>query len=487
MKVTCIWISLVLIFISSGVLHSQTYSTIISDLVQSINKTDSADSVNTSFLNELGDEWEEFSVSLENERSRKPRPVKLPTAVDQVDKKGMELKVAEFVDTLSGIWEIKATDSPYYSYESESSQMKVIHFSFYGVGQVVSVPQRYGEFHPEGLSENEVSEFWKCLSECEYRGILSDCNKYQIAFGYNDWAVLKWVQALASSLFPQNIYSEQEIFTVFILNQMGYRVKLARYDDDMVVLFSAMQQVYSRKFVVIDTYPYYLAEDIPSVSNVYTYKGNYARSSRPLDLRISKPLNLGDSKQMSVKKYSVVYEDSIDCSLPASLIAFYSEYPQMDAKAYASSVPSSDLMSHIKELLAKESGLDKQSYINRILSCMHLDFKYMVDQDQFGYEKPFFLEENFVYPYNDCEDRSIMMAVLLRHLLGLKVVLIDYEDHMCVGVNIEDEIKGDHLVIGSDKYYVCDPTYIGATIGMSIPKYKYSRAKVWLLPEISRK
>lgn len=487
MRIKCLGIMFLLASISSSVLYSQTYSALISDFVHSANKSDSTDSLKASFLNVLDDEWEEFTVSLENRKNRKPRPVMLPRAVGQFDRNEIVLKVSEVVDTLSGMWEIINTDSQYYAYESDSSQTIVLQFSFYGTNQVVSVPHRYGEFHPKGLSEKDVREFWKYLSECEYQGILSDCNKYRIAFGYNDWAVLKWVQALATSIFPQNINSEQEIFTVFILNQMGYRVKLARCDDDMVVLFSAMQQIYSRKFVIIDTYPYYLAEDIPSASNVYTYKGDYVKANRPLDLRVLKPLSFGDSKSIPVRRYSAIYEKSIDCSLPSSLIEFYSEYPQMDAKAYASSVPSSDFVNHIKGLIINESGLDKPAYINRILSYMHLDFKYMIDQDQFGYEKPFFFEENYVYPYNDCEDRSIMMSVLLRHMLGLKVVLIDYEDHMCVGVNIEEDIKGDHLVIGSDKYYVCDPTYIGATIGMSIPKYKQSRAKVWLLPEISRK
>lgn len=481
MRVSSLWIVLVLIMVNAGVGHSQTYSSVMSRFARAADKTMHSDSIKALVLNELGEDWEEYDVSDENERISRPRPIMLPSAVDQPDKREMVLKVSEVVDTLSGIWEIISADSPYSLPEASDTQTRVVQFSFYGTDQVVSVPQRYGTFHPEGISEKEVSEFWKSLSECEYQCILSDCNKYRIALGYNDWAVLKWVEALADIIFPQNIHSEQKIFTVFLMNHLGLRVKFARSDDKLVVLFSSMQQIYARKFVVIDTYPYYLAEDIPSASNVYTYRGEYGRITRPLDMRISKPLRIGDEKKLSVNKYSSVWEKSIDCQLPAAIIDFYSDYPQMDAKVYASSVPSPDFVDQIKGLFVREPGQDDSTYINRILSYMHLDFNYMVDQDQFGYEKPFFLEENFVYPYNDCEDRSIMLSVLLKQLLGLKVVLLDYDDHMCVAVNVNDQIKGDHLVINSEKYYVCDPTYIGATIGMCVPKYKARSAKVYLL------
>jgi hypothetical protein len=105
----------------------------------------------------------------------------------------------------------------------------------------------------------------------------------------------------------------------------------------------------------------------------------------------------------------------------------------------------------------------------------------MVDQEQFGKEKPFFCEENFIYPYNDCEDRSVLLSCLIRNLLRLKVVLLDYDDHMAVAVNLPETIKGDHLIINTEKYYVCDPTYIGSTIGMSIPKYRTKPVKVYVL------
>ncbi|MGM9737391.1 MAG: PDDEXK nuclease domain-containing protein [Candidatus Cryptobacteroides sp.] len=60
------------------------------------------------------------------------------------------------------------------------------------------------------------------------------------------------------------------------------------------------------------------------------------------------------------------------------------------------------------------------------------------EDDQFGFEKPFFLEENFIYSANDCEDRSILFSFLHN----------------------------------GRRFTICDPTYIGAPVGMAMEDYR---------------
>jgi hypothetical protein len=327
-----------------------------------------------------------------------------------------------------------------------------------------------------------VDTFWQQLAAYNFNRIISDCNKYKVALGFNDWAILKWTQYMAKAIFPENINSEQEIFTVFLLNHLGLQVRVSRVNEKLVTLFASMQNVYAKKYIVIDTAPYYLAEDIPSASKIYTYRSGYNKSARPLDLRIPNPLRLGDgSTDVKLAKHSSVWECDMELSIPSSLVQFYNDYPQLDAKVYATAVPSDSFLNVFANIFQRANSRDNVSLINQLLSFLHLDFKYMVDQEQFGIEKPFFCEENFIYPYNDCEDRSILLSSLIRNLLGLRVVLLDYDDHMAVAVNVPETLKGDHLVLDNEKYYVCDPTYIGATIGMSIPRYKKEPAKVWIL------
>lgn len=440
------------------------------------------DTLGTSTHHAIEDEWEEFTISEGQIKQDKPVLEELPTAVLQQSGPATALRISEVVDTIPEIWGRLSTDAIISVGPSDDSTFSIIHFEFYDVEQIVSIPKEYGSFHPTGISEQEVAKFWHQLESHNFHSILSDCQKYRVALGFNDWAVLKWVQALSKAVFPENINSEQDVFTVFILNQLGLQVRVAMVNDRLVTIFASMQNIYAKKYIVIDTSPYYLAEDISSATKIYTYRSEYAVSSRPLDLRMPNTLRLDDGTgDIKVSKYSSVWECNVEMSIPTSLVKFYNDYPQLDAKVYASATPIDGFLNAFRKILKTSKTSDVIGFINEILSYLHLDFKYMVDQEQFGIEKPFFCEENFIYPYNDCEDRAILLSCLIRNLLGLKVVLLDYDEHMAIAVNISDNIKGDHLVLNNEKYYVCDPTYIGATIGMSIPKYKTKPVKVLML------
>ena len=60
----------------------------------------------------------------------------------------------------------------------------------------------------------------------------------------------------------------------------------------------------------------------------------------------------------------------------------------------------------------------------------------------------------------------------MRELLGLDVVLLDYPEHISTAVCFAEDVEGDYLMLGNKKYVACDPTYIGADIGMSMPSMK---------------
>ena len=74
-----------------------------------------------------------------------------------------------------------------------------------------------------------------------------------------------------------------------------------------------------------------------------------------------------------------------------------------------------------------------------------------------------------------------MFTRLVRDLVGLSCILVYYPGHLATAVKFEEQLKGDYIQLGSDKYLVCDPTYIGACIGMTMPDMDNNSAKVILL------
>ena len=105
-------------------------------------------------------------------------------------------------------------------------------------------------------------------------------------------------------------------------------------------------------------------------------------------------------------------------------------------------------------------------------------FEYQTDDVQFGVERPLFADEMLYYPYCDCEDRSIFYSILVRDLLGLDVVLLNYPRHLATAVRFVDEMDGDHIILSGKRYTICDPTYIGANIGEAMPDCRNEKAVI---------
>ena len=107
-------------------------------------------------------------------------------------------------------------------------------------------------------------------------------------------------------------------------------------------------------------------------------------------------------------------------------------------------------------------------------------FDYKTDEQQFGYEKYFYPEEVIAYPYSDCEDRSALFAWLVSNYTDAKVVGLQYEGHLATAVCFgeDTDIEGDMFSYAGKRYYVCDPTYINASIGMTMPQFKDKMPKI---------
>jgi len=436
------------------------------------------DTANAIFAKALADNWARFELSDGNQRMEKPKPETLPVA-DKAQTQFEELPVLETVDTLQD----PSLETDNVRWLPQKSSSKTVRFTFYDAEQVVNVPQEYGTFHPRGITEKEVAAFWEELSRYNYQQILADCTRYVETCGYNDWAVLEWVQALSAAIFPGNTFWEQTIFTVFLLNQMGMKTKIARADDRLISLFASRQPVFARKFLQIDSYPFYVAENSFSASTVFTYKADFAKADRPLDLRIRRPLRLGkaDSFQ-TVRKDAPVFNATLELPVNGALMRFYDGYPQTAVSVYATACPEEKFSAAILSALEEKiKGLSALDAVNKILTFAQTDFRDLTDFDQFGYEKPFFCEENFVYNANDCEDRATLFAFLVHSLVGCDVVLLEYPDHISAAVHLSGEVKGDRVRVRERDFYVCDPSYIGATLGMTIPQYKHQAVKVYAL------
>ena len=187
------------------------------------------------------------------------------------------------------------------------------------------------------------------------------------------------------------------------------------------------------------------------------------------------------SQQRTYK--STKYPDAtLDMAINKNLMDFFNNYPRVswEIQSYASLSPETKqaLYPMLKKAI---EGKNEAQAANILINFVQTGFSYKTDQDQFGYERPLFGDETFFYPYSDCEDRAILYSILIRDLMGLKVALVNYPGHLATAVYFKENAYGDYFTVAGKKFTVCDPTYIGANIGMTMPDMDNSQAKLILL------
>ena len=133
----------------------------------------------------------------------------------------------------------------------------------------------------------------------------------------------------------------------------------------------------------------------------------------------------------------------------------------------------------LEQLVPQLEGMSQCDAADALLHFVQYVFDYEEDDAQYGQEKVNFIEENFYYDKNDCEDRSVLYAFLVKTLLGLDVQFVHYPGHDCTAVRFTDCFtRGNGYYYGDDYYLICDPSYIGAPIGRCMPKYRHVQPAV---------
>lgn len=319
--------------------------------------------------------------------------------------------------------------------------------------------------------ECAVADGYEALCRSNYKPLIANCQQAQKDFRLNDWGVFLFVKTAAEALC--NDENSCIVMQQFLLNELGYRAKMARRGDrNQLLLFVATDcMVYGHPYFTKEGLNYYNINGTDACT-FYMCNQDSKKAKTPVAMRLNNvpALNSGVVSRQRTNKAGNV---SVSVNVPKSLIDFYASMPQCDygvyAKAPVAGSLAQEVLGTLRPLVQGKSEVDAA---NLLLNFVQTGFKYATDEEQFGFEKPFFVEELFYYPACDCEDRSVLFGWLVRELLGLDVVYLDYPNHIATAVQFKGDVKGDFLTVDGKRYTVCDPTYIGASIGMTMPNLR---------------
>lgn len=360
-------------------------------------------------------------------------------------------------------------------------------FEFFGTHGEVRLPKGFA-LRLTDKSEKGYARAWERLSAADMNNTLRDCLVLRMKHQLCDWAYLMMLGELSKAVCV-NGTNEAELLQAFLLCQSGYKIRLAFTENkDLMMLFKSEHIIYDLDGLRSNDGLYYSLRSIESEGlNVCDF--NFPEE-HPLSLVITQEQIFAQDMSEQHALTSKYGGMSINVRVNKNLLDFYNCYPSsmldddimsrwaMYANAPMNSKVRDGLYPQLKEAIKGKSAAEAA---NLLLHWVQTAFVYEYDDKVWGGDRVFFAEETLYYPYCDCEDRSILYSKLVRDLLDLDVMLVFYPGHLATAVEFKTEVKGDAIVYNGRRFIVCDPTYIGAPIGMTMPEMDNTEAKVVVL------
>lgn len=476
---------IVLVFSSTG--FAGEYEDFLKQEVESFQSY--KDARDSEFIGFLKEQWTKFQVHQGLTQDTEPKPEKLPVAkpvkTEPVSiaksKKVKKIVVPKYVSTKKPIKKPVKKPGKVHSPEKVSRPV-AIEINFYSSPIVIYGSYKFPMLMDSAVDKELITDFWDKMSQIDYDAILKQVVQYKKEMKLNDWGFHHILYRLGMKQFSKN-ENMANMFVWYMSSKSGYESRIGYNKTRIYLLMPSRNRLFSVPFLTLKSQKYYsitFDKKPEKFKSLYTYKGQYPQADKLMDYRIlNSPVLSRNIKNRTLNFQYMQRRYSVRTRYNKNLIGYFKYYPQTNIKVYFEALISPDteyaLIKSLKPIIENKTEAEA---INILLRLVQKSFKYKTDDMQFGREKYLLMEETLYYPYSDCEDRSIFFAYLVKKLVGLEVVGLDYPGHIATAVKFSNNFSGDYVVRNNKKYMVCDPTYVNSTIGMAMPKFKKKKPQI---------
>ena len=367
---------------------------------------------------------------------------------------------------------------------SETAGQKNVEVTYYGRVVTLGFPTA-DLLRLQGLTEDALADAWTLLASKKYDITVKTALDARKTFQLCDWAYMDLLRQAAEARYGST--NEAVLMQAFLMTQSGYRVRLAKAADRLYMLVASNYQIYNMRYLSVDGTKYYVTGD---------YHGERLQfcpsrfdKEQSLSLQLATLPRLGETaspKRKLTSKKGVTASVSVN----KNLIDFFRCYPQANIDgdfttrwaAYANTPLDQTIKDELYPPLTQTiKGMSEREAVGILLNWVQTAFKYGYDDEVWGGDRAFFVQETLYYPQSDCEDRAILFSRLVRDLTGLDVALVYYPGHLAAAVAFSGKEEGDWFSVGEQRFVVCDPTYINAPVGLTMPGMDNKKAKIILL------
>lgn len=322
------------------------------------------------------------------------------------------------------------------------------------------------------MSDDRVNKSWLKLCMSFSNEFIESVASVKRDYNLSDWLFLCFVNEYAAHEYGRHT-SEATLLAYGLMLSCGYDVCLARTLNRLYLLTAVNGSVLGHSVFHLENANYVLFFEKDD-AGMFLCRGRN-KDSKPLDLHEN---NVGFPYKAAAMRHIEVEcnpASGYDLYPNANLIAYLGDLPDYyvgdpitSFYYHASNKLSTDVSDSFYSSIRRAiHGMDEVQSINYILLLLQTGLEYKTDREVWGKERYFYPEETIYYPYCDCEDRAILFSRIVRDILQKKVCLVLMPNHLSAAVRLDAEIEGEYIIADGEKYYICDPTYIYATAGMS--------------------
>lgn len=339
------------------------------------------------------------------------------------------------------------------------------------------------EFILTRSDERAYADAWRYLAGRRTNNLIADCLKLRSELALPDWTFVTLLDRICVDLKGAS-GNEHTLLLGFLLNQMGYGVRFC-YDTSRTLhmLFATDGVVYNRmRFKIGGRWYYAWTEPKNEVYACdFTTPGEKA-----LSMMISSAPRLsyapGECREITVRNHPDL---KLSLTPNRNLIDLYGDYPDSAPSLspytkwaiHGNTPVSAEVEEQLYPSLRQAvDGLSQYEAVQLLLKVAQT-FPYGYDDEIWGRDRAFWMEESWHYPLSDCEDHAVNFSHMVRDILGLDVCLVYYPGHLSTCVAFTDSgVRGDYIDYGGRRYIVCDPTYFYASVGATAPSNDNSKA-----------
>lgn len=358
-----------------------------------------------------------------------------------------------------------------------------VQVNFYGL--TLSLPRAGVGSGPRQADGRTYADLWRRFEQHDVAArVVPALRQTADGAALNDWFTFLLVRAYVEADPANDTPALRMALTHHLMCHLGYCVRLALDQQGQPLLLVAIrQQVYARTYADVGGRRFYLFAD-STAGDVGSRVQTFSTCDLPQDADLGRALDLMLTRapQLSPRLQSFELTDgrlTLQGEVDANLMEALRHYPQMDIGCYARSVLCPQLRTDLAAQVRRQlQALPQAQAVDTLLHFVQHAFRYATDDEQHGYEKPYFFEETLYYPACDCEDRSVFYATLLRQALDADALLLTFPGHAAVVVALDPPAPGTTYTCDGRTYSISDPTYIGAVSGQCMPQFEGVRPTV---------